>query len=148
MKYFTLLLTALLFFIDTPEASAQYGYGSPYGYGYPNPTGGVDRRIDRQRNLPRTKKKAAPEDKRDIVDLAVDYYTKELSLDGFQKAAMTKIYRENKELVESVANENTSFDVKKKKSEELAAMIDAKIIPLLSDEQAAKYKAIQAKQKQ
>lgn len=144
MKYFKFIAAFVLFFATLPEVSAQYGYGYPYGYGY-GPAGGVDRRIDRQKNLPRTKKKAGKEEKKDMVDLAVDFYTKELTLDSFQKAAMAKVYRENKDAIESIGNEDTSFEVKKQKSDELAKIIDAKIIPLLSEDQAAKYKAIQDK---
>ena len=144
MKYFTLIATFILFFATLPKVSAQYGYGYPYGYGY-GPAGGVDRTIDRQKNLPRSKKKKDKEEKKEMVDVAVDFYAKELNLDSFQKAAMAKVYRENKDAIESIGNEDTSFDVKKQKSDELAKIIDAKIIPLLSEEQAAKYKVIQDK---
>jgi hypothetical protein len=143
MKHLKSLLAPLLFFMAS-TAFAQYGYGYPYGYG--GTGGGVDRTIDRQRDAPRTKNKKALE-KRDIVEVTVEYLEKKLKLDGFQKAAITNIYKENKDRILSINEEDIPTDGKKEKAREISAKIDAQIVPLLSKEQVVLYNEMIAERK-
>jgi hypothetical protein len=124
---FVLLLTLLAF---APEAFAQYG--QPY-----NP-GGVDRRIDTQRRAPDTYNKNA-KDKADIVDVTVEQLNKKLKLDDFQKAAITNIYKDNKDKILAIADEDIPLAAKKDKSREIMEKIDKQILVLLNKEQTKTY---------
>jgi hypothetical protein len=143
MKHLKSLLALFLFFMASTDF-AQYGYGYPYGYG--GTGGGVDRTIDRQRNAPKTKNKKALE-KRDIVDVTVEYLEKKLKLDGFQKAAITNIYKDNKAEILSIGEEDMPTEGKKDKARKISDKIDAQIIPLLSKEQVVIYNEMIAERK-
>lgn len=124
---FLLLLTLLAF---APEAFAQYG--QPYS------PGGVDRRIDTQRNAPRTKNKKAKE-KKDPVDIVADQLTKELKLDDFQKAAVKNIYKESMPELTRISGEDAPLEIKIEKSMQVSKKIDKQILAILSKDQAVIY---------
>lgn len=113
--------------------------------------GGVDRSIDRQRSAPKTKNKKKLEEEQkkreDISYMMTEYLTQELKLDDFQKAAVKGIYDENKDVIIALGQEDIPTDVRNDKARLLSEKIDAKIIPLLSKDQAAKYQEIIDKRK-
>nr|WP_299381886.1 hypothetical protein [Allomuricauda sp.] len=78
-------LATLLCLFCVNDLVAQYGYGSPYGYGYGN-------RFGRQRNaIPQAQeapKKAEPLTAEEIVDLQMPNITEELGLDAFEQAVV------------------------------------------------------------
>lgn len=144
MKYIKILITSTLLIMACPDVAAQYGYGNPYSTG-----GVVDRRIDRQRDIKSSnkKKKAENEKPQDFVALTVDYFAKELKLDDFQKAAMRNVYEENKDALMSLNDLDIPYEAKKEKGKEISDRIDARIFPLLDNQQLAKYKELIEKRK-
>ena len=107
----------------------------------------VDRSIGRNqyKNGPAPKGKNA---KADFVDQTVEYYTKELKLDDFQQAAIRTIIEEQRDAInELMAAKEITTDERRDRAKALNDKIDGKIIPLLSEEQKTKYKAIQDKRK-
>lgn len=133
------ILVAFFFFFASAEAFAQYY--DPYA---PYNPGGVDRTIDRQKNAPKSKKKNAKKETKDIVDLTVEQLDKKLNLDDFQEAAIKVIYNDHKDEIMALPNEDLSYDAKKEKGEILAQKIDKKILALLSKDQAKVYNEIVA----
>ena len=142
MKLLQFLVLALMLFTGA-DVMAQGGY-NPY-YGAPT-YGGVDRSIDRQRSAPKTKNKKKLEEQKkerekamDISKVMTEYLTKKIKLDAFQEAAVKAIYDENKEEIMALSTDDAPTDVIKDKSKIISEKIDAKIIPLLSKDQAAEY---------
>ncbi|KGO92940.1 hypothetical protein [Flavobacterium subsaxonicum] len=85
---------------------------------------------------------------KDFVDVTVDYYTKELSLDDFQVAAVREVLEEQKYAINTLdADQNMTMAEKKDKANIINEKIDSGIKPLLSAEQLKKYLAIQEKRK-
>jgi hypothetical protein len=83
-------------------------------------------------------------EKRDFMEQSIDYLTKELTLDDFQKAAVKDIMEDEKENITilQTPNNGMSSQEKKDKAKDISDRIYKKIVPLLSPEQAAKYKEI------
>ena len=91
------------------------------------------------------KKKAEPYD---FVEATVKYLTKELKLDDFQAAAVRNIMKDEEEAIMTLAKDQEMREVERvDKGKEITDRIDAKIIKLLSPEQAAKYTEMQEKKK-
>jgi len=106
----------------------------------------VDRRIGsgQYRRPPKAKDGKST----DFVDQTVEYYTKELKLDDFQQAAIRTIIEEQRDAInELMAAKEITTDERRDRAKALNDKIDGKIIPLLSEEQKTKYKAIQDKRK-
>lgn len=137
MKYFKLLMFAFLLFTGADALAQRYDpYTGTYTYG------GVDRSIDRQRSAPSTKKKKDQKDKEKEMDFAqhmTDYLVKELKLDDFQKAAVKVIYDEHKDEIMELSTSDLPSAALKDKARNLSDKIDAKIMKLLSKDQAATY---------
>lgn len=129
MKNIKTVFFLLFFFMASSTAFAQY---MPYS------NAGVDRRIDRQKYAPKTKNKEARE-KKDVIEVAIERLDKELNLDDFQRAAITSIYKENKEEILKIPDMDIPYEAKQQKAKDISENIDAQIFKLLSKEQAAKY---------
>lgn len=99
----------------------------------------VDRRI-----APQQYKRGGSKNKPvDFVQQTVDYFTKELKLDDFQSAAVREILEEEKEgLEELMKDQDTPVAERKDKARIINERIDTKILPLLSEQQQAKYKEL------
>lgn len=121
-----LLLFAFLTFSFT--ASAQY-----YGNGYNN---GLDRSIGRSSRMNGPRKKA---EKIDYADATVEYFTKELNLDGLQQAAIKGIVSNTKTSMDEIVAMDISDAEKQDKMRAMGDKIDAEILKLLSKEQSEKY---------
>ena len=141
MKHFKNILALFIFLSGATTAFAQYY--DPYGNG----TGGVDRRIARQRSAPRTNNKNVKNKKVDIVEVTVKQLKKKLNLDDFQEAAITVIYNDNKDKILSIAEADIPTKARKQKMEDISKKIDAEIFKLLSDDQAKLYQKMIDKRK-
>ena len=125
--YHILLFFALLF---ATEASAQ-----------------VDRRVG-PNQYRRTTNKNKKGEKPDFVQITVDYYTKELKLDDFQKAAVRTIMEEQREPINDLMEtQGITNDERRDRGKAINDRIDEKIKPVLSSEQLKKYTEIQEKRK-
>lgn len=130
-------LILLFIFISLPTIGFAQYY-TPYGQGMGT---GVDRRIDNQRGA-RSKNKSKKIEKMDVVDATVAGLDKKLKLDDFQKAAIKVTYNEYRDQIFAIPEMDIPDDAKKEKFKELSALIDSKIMPLLSDDQKKKYQEI------
>jgi len=106
----------------------------------------VDRSIGPNQYRRTTAKNKGP--KADFVDQTLKYYTKELTLDDFQRAAMKTILEEQREPInELMVNRDMTTDEKRDKGKAINDIIDNKVMPILSDAQKLKYKELQDKRK-
>ena len=107
----------------------------------------VDRRIGsgQYRRAPKPKDGKST----DFVDQTVEYYTKELKLDDFQQAAIRTIVEEQRDAInELMAAKEITSDERRDRAKAINDKIDAKIVPILSEDQKTKYKTtIQDKRK-
>jgi len=79
----------------------------------------------------------------DFVQQTVDYYTKELKLDGFQAAAVREIIETEKDNLMNLSQQtDATLDERKDRAKAIYDRIDAKILPLLNAEQTTKYKKL------
>lgn len=84
----------------------------------------------------------------DFVGETVKYLTKELKLDDFQAAAVREALESEKDnLMELSKDQEMRMQEKRDRMQEITDRIDAKIVKLLSPEQAEKYKEIQERNK-
>ena len=91
-----------------------------------------------------SKKGAAP----DFVVETLKYYTKELTLDSFQQAAMKNILEEQREPINVLmADKAMTSDERRDRGKAINDIIDAKVLPLLSETQKARYLELQEKRK-
>jgi len=105
----------------------------------------VDRSVGASQYKRTKNKKGKP---KDFVEVTVDYYTKELSLDDFQVAAVKEVLEEQKYAINTLdADQSITLAEKKDKANAINEKIDSGIKPLLSAEQLKKYLAIQEKRK-
>lgn len=112
-----LLITAILLF--SAAASAQ-----------------VDRRIGR--NQYRNPK--AKVEKKDVVEQTVEYLTKELKLDDFQKAAARTIVEKERPAITALSEDKRATTVElKDRARNIYDRVYNGVLPLLSKEQAEKY---------
>lgn len=127
MKFKTSYLILLFTILFATAASAQ-----------------VDRRIGRGQ-YKRAKKEPQ---KVDLVEQSTEYLAKELTLDDFQKAAARNVIAGEKDAI-MLVNEDREMlsDVKRDKMKEISTRIYNKIVPLLSTEQAEKYKKLEETKK-
>lgn len=87
-------------------------------------------------------------EKKDFVQLTVEYYTKELALDDFQAAAIREILEDQKDAINAISTEpNMTTNERKDKANLINDKIDSKIKPMLGAEQLKKYEALQEKRK-
>ena len=85
---------------------------------------------------------------KDFVAETVDFYTKELKLDDFQKAAVRAVMEEQREPVnELMAMKDITRDERRDRSKALNDRVDEKIKPILTPEQLKRYIEIQDKKK-
>ncbi|MFP9098053.1 hypothetical protein ACLI09_03275 [Flavobacterium sp. RHBU_24] len=117
-----LILFALIF---SATAFAQRGYGGGLPGGGP--------------------KKA---EKPDYIALTVDYYTKELSLDGFQAAAVREVIKSHIGELDSIMQDTETTDAEKKdRAQDVNEKIDAEIFRMLSESQKEKFTKLKEKRK-
>lgn len=91
-----------------------------------------------------SKKGVAP----DFVVETLKYYTKELTLDSFQQAAMKNILEEQREPINVLmADKAMTSDERRDRGKAINDIIDAKVLPLLSETQKARYLELQEKRK-
>jgi hypothetical protein len=104
----------------------------------------VDRSVG-QSQYKRGKKKG---EKKDFIQITVEYYTKELSLDDFQVAAVKEVLEEQKTAITNLSTQQGITDEERKdKANAINDKIDGGIKPLLSPDQLKKYEALQEKRK-
>lgn len=134
-QFFGLLLftAALISF----SANAQYGQG--YGGGRMG-SGGM---AVPQAGSGVSGRKA---DKPDYVEQTVTYYTKELTLDDFQAAAVREVLKDNVDKLTNLMMDTSMTDAEKKdRAGVVNDKIDADIERMLSAEQKEKYEALKKK---
>ncbi len=108
--------------------------------------GQVDRRIGSNQYKRAPKNKDAKST--DFVEQTVNYYTKELKLDDFQQAAVRNIIKEQKDPInELMAAKDITNDERRDRGKAINDIIDAKMKPLLSEDQLKKYNEMQEKRK-
>lgn len=99
----------------------------------------VDRRIGREQY----KRPAGKSEKVDFVVRMAEYYQKELKLDDFQAAAVKSALEDERDNIEGL---NSERDITKNERQDKVKIIfdriDAKILPLLNEEQKKKYKEL------
>ncbi|MXN91646.1 hypothetical protein GR160_10445 [Flavobacterium sp. Sd200] len=127
--HYAFLLLSL--FLST-AAFAQYGRGW-------DTTGGSDRYSSRQRGKGEQK---------DFVEQTVEYFTKELKLDDFQKAAVRTIIEEQRDPInELMAAKDITNDERRDRGKIINDRIEEKMKPILSPDQLKKFTEIQGKRK-
>lgn len=102
----------------------------------------VDRRIaPQQYRRPKHEVKS-------FVDATLEFYTKELKLDDFQKAAIKNILQKEEENINALRSDTEMIRRERAdKAEEITDRIYDQIIPLLNEEQAKKLTEIKNKKK-
>lgn len=124
-----ILLTALCF---SAGSFAQMGRRM-------DTTGGSDRYSSQQRGK---------KDQKDFVEQTVEYFTKELKLDDFQKAAVRTIIEEQREPInELIAAKDITNDERRDRGKAINDRIEEKMKPILSPDQLTKFTEIQGKRK-
>ena len=84
----------------------------------------------------------------DYVEQTVAYYTKELTLDDFQAAAVKEIINEEKDNISAMREQtDATLDEKRDRSKAINDRIDTKIKAILSPDQLKKYEDMIAKRK-
>jgi Spy/CpxP family protein refolding chaperone len=79
----------------------------------------------------------------DFVEETAKYYKKELKLDDFQAAAVREIIAAEKDhLMELMNDREATVNERKDRAKAIYDRMDAKILPLLSEEQQKKYKEL------
>ena len=119
-----LLLFAFVTFSFT--ASAQY-YGN-----------GVNRSIGQNARMDHSTKKKTDK-KIDYAESTVEYFTKELNLDGLQQAAIKGIINDYKTPMDEIMAMDITDAEKQDKMRAIGDKIDVEILKLLSKEQSEKY---------
>ena len=99
----------------------------------------VDRSIGRQQY----QRPPAKKEKKDFVQLTVEYYKKELKLDDFQVAAVREIIESEKDrLTALMEDKSATMEERKDRAKAIYDRIDEKTLPLLDDKQKQRYKEI------
>lgn len=102
------------------------------------------------RNIAREQYKRPKKDKKnyDFVEQSVNYLTKELKLDDFQKAAVKDILEGERVAITELSEDREMMsDVRADKAREISNRIYKKVIPLLSKDQAAIYTKMEESKK-
>lgn len=102
----------------------------------------VDRTVGRTPQYHREKPKA---DKKDFVELTLEYLKEKLSLDSFQEAAIKVYLIENQTNAEKIHNSDISNDDKKIKFEEAVKDFDEKLLKILNPEQIKVFEELTKK---
>lgn len=123
MKKIVLNVIVLLMTVVSFSASAQY-QNNQMGSGLDR-TMGTDGRY----NAPRSKEKT------DYTKLMVTNLTKQLSLDSFQNAILTKIFEEYNQKIGILSAENIPVEAKSEKFKIAQTALDVRIIEILTDKQ-------------
>ena len=105
----------------------------------------VDRTVGRTPQYHREKPKA---DKKDFVELTLEYLKEKLSLDSFQEAAIKVYLIENQTNAEKIHNSDISNDDKKIKFEEAVKDFDEKLLKILNPEQIKVFEELTKKNKE
>lgn len=87
----------------------------------------------RSYNAPKSKEKV------DYTTLMISNLTKQLSLDSFQSAILTKIFEEYNQDINILSAENIPTEAKSEKFKIAQTALDARIVELLTDEQKVKF---------
>lgn len=105
----------------------------------------VNRSIGRgQYRRPKQDKNA----KVDFVESTVQYYTKELTLDDFQAAAIRQIYENERDNINDLMeNREMISDERNEKGFALTERIDAKVLKVLGPEQVEKFNKLKEARK-
>ncbi|MGQ2982616.1 hypothetical protein [Flavobacterium sp.] len=105
----------------------------------------VDRRIGRsQYKRDRNAKNT------DFVQQSVDYLTRELKLDDFQKAAVREILEDERDHITELRQsqgKDVTLDERRDKAKAISDRIYNKVIPILSKDQAAIYTKMEESKK-
>lgn len=123
-------------------AFAQYGQGYGGGMGSGRMNGGMT--VPQAGSGTNSRKG----DKPDYVEQTVSYYTKELTLDDFQAAAVRETIKSHLgELTALAQDTEMTVDEKKDHAHDINEKIDADIMRMLSADQKEKFKKLQEKRK-
>ena len=133
------ILFALIF---SATAFAQYGQGYGNGMGSGRMNGGM---TVPQAGSGVSGKKA---EKPDYIAITVNFYTKELTLDDFQAAAVREVIKSHISELESIMQDAETTDAEKKdRAQDVNEKIDAEILRILSDGQKEKFNKLKEKRK-
>ena len=105
----------------------------------------MDRSIGREQyKRPKNNKK----EKQDFVVITAQYYSKELTLDDFQAAAVREIIEKERDAIMTLGEDKDASELEKKdRGRVIAERIEANMAPLLSKDQLVKFEALKEKRK-